>query len=428
MNNNIIYPRGYRLLAKDVLVSNDTQKTLLNNNDCIVGTPGSGKTRGYVSPLIAMTDESIVVSDTKGNLYNKFKDSLMSRGFKVLNLDLLSCSKDSIIYNPMDYIHYDRATRRYSESDIRKVAGLICPTTPGDNEPFWTDTARIVVECLIAFTLEATPAYEHHFGTVVKLFEAWNKDTFNKLFSELKIRDPYSYACKKYSMFQDLYSADRTFSCVKQFVAQALNMFSGSAISRVLCAKSTFKIAELGKRKTALFINASDSDRSQDMVMNLFYSQAIQELINTADKQPDSKLPVSVKLVFDDFAASGVIEDFDKAITVIRSRGISVGVILQSLSQLESMYGHSAAQTIINSCDHLVYLGGHDVETSTYIAQKIDKRPFTVLNMGLNECYVFERGCKDGPRIAAKADIDEVLENLNSFNNEENNIMKGEKS
>lgn len=401
--------RGSRLLAKGIYIDNDTWKTGLNNNDVIIGPSGAGKTRGYVAPLLAMTEESIIVSDPKGNLYHKFKDDLIKRGFCVMKLDLLNCDEESCIYNPMDYIRYNRDTRRYDETDIRKIAGIICPALENDHDPFWRDSARLVIESLIAYVLECTPAEEHHFGTVLKLLGVWDKNVYHKLFEELYILDPDSYAVKKFLLYKTLFYAEKTCECVRQFVSQALNCFEGEKIGRVLCRRSSFRFRSIGERKTAFFINVSDCDRSQDNIVNIFYLQLMQELMSAADREADNRLRVPARIVFDDFAAGTVFPDFDKIISVIRSREISVSIILQSLSQLEGLYSHAKAMTIINNCDHMLYLGGGDVETARYISEKTDRRPFTILNMGVNDCYLFERGCEEGPRIVQKACIDDVL-------------------
>ena len=87
-----------------------------------------------------------------------------------------------------------------------------------------------------------------------------------------------------------------------------------------------------------------------------------------------------------------MIPDFDKAISVIRSREVSVSIILQSISQLEAIYGKAKAMTIINNCDNCLYLGGQDVETARYIAAKADKPLGRVLNMPLDDAWLFTRG------------------------------------
>ena len=169
-------------------------------------------------------------------------------------------------------------------------------------------------------------------------------------------------------------------------------------------APDRIRFQTLGQEKTAVFLTISDTDRSMDGLVNPFYTQALQALCASADRDyPDHRLPVPVRLILDDFATNACIPDFDKIISVIRSREISVSIILQSISQLDSVYGHSASMTIINNCDNCLYLGGQDVETARYIAAKANKTADTILNMPLDQAYLFTRGQKG--RLVRKFDI-----------------------
>ena len=94
----------------------------------------------------------------------------------------------------------------------------------------------------------------------------------------------------------------------------------------------------------------------------------------------------------DDFGANVYIPGFPDMISVIRSRDISVSIILQSISQLKKKYSEEEASTILNNCDHMLYLGGTDVPTAQYIAVKAGKLPETILNMKLDKAWLFERG------------------------------------
>ena len=144
-----------------------------------------------------------------------------------------------------------------------------------------------------------------------------------------------------------------------------------------------------------LFRAGGPARRSVDRLVNLFYTQALQELCNAADQDyPEHRLPVPVRFILDDFAANASIPDFDKMISVIRSREISVSIILQSLSQLNSMYGTDRANTILNNCDHCLYLGGQDVDTAKYISFKANKSVTNILEMPLGNAWLFERGQK----------------------------------
>lgn len=165
-----------------------------------------------------------------------------------------------------------------------------------------------------------------------------------------------------------------------EFANRALEPFEFEEAKHIFTSKDRFDIRSLGREKTVLFINVSDTDRTFDQLVNIFYTQALQLLCTEADSSPGGKLNVPVRIIMDDFAASARIPDFDKIISVIRSRDISVSLILQSMTQLESMYSHAQALTITNNCDHLLYLGSQDLETANFIGTilKSDYRFFEI--------------------------------------------------
>lgn len=158
--------------------------------------------------------------------------------------------------------------------------------------------------------------------------------------------------------------------------------------------QNSFDISSLGTQKTALFLNVSDTDRTFDKLVNVFYTQTLQILCYLADSNFDGRLKIPLRIIMDDFAASVRIPDFDKIISVIRSRNISVSIILQSMTQLESMYTHAEATTIINNCDHILYLGSQDLQTANFIGNRIFKTADDVLCIPRNKAILITTGEK----------------------------------
>lgn len=388
----------FRILAADVMMSNDTWQTNLNNSDLIIGTSGSGKTRGYVKPNILQCNESMIIADTKSSIRNDVEPHLLKNGYKIINMDFKDCLK-SDGYNPLDYIRYDAASDKYNEQDIMTVAACIVPQT-NEKDPFWELSARFYIEAMMAYALECLPDNEHNMISVFRLFAEMDTFKFKYLFNELCILNPDSFAAGRYSMFKNSDKADRTYECIRAFIAQALSTMTFDGVKSMFRKPERIRFEDLGREKTAVFLNISDTDRSTDKLVSLFYTQALQALCNFADRSEGNRLKIPVRFILDDFAANAYIPDFDKIISVIRSREISVSVILQSISQLEALYGHAKSMTIINNCDNLLYLGGTDVETAKYIGIKANKSATSILNMKLNGAWLFTRGTE--PRQVQK--------------------------
>lgn len=382
----------YRILAEGRTISNDTWKTGLNNNDLIVGVSGSGKTRSYVKPNIFQGNESMIIADTKSSLYQETKAFLRSAGYRVWLLDLTDMEHSPMGYNPLSYIRYDKMQDQYNEQDLAAVAATLCPIET-ERDPFWDYAARAQMETLIAYVLEALPREEQNLQSVARLQQIMNQGCFDQLFLELSWLKPDSPAVKRWRLFVNTKSADKTNDCIHLMLGQKLSSFISEGTRRLMNHENQIDFKKMACRKTVLFINVSDMDRAQDRLLNLIYTQALQVLTRFADKECRShRLPVPVRLILDDFAANTIIPDFDKIISVIRSREIHVSIIVQSLSQLYSMYGEGKGKTIINNCDNLLYLGGQDVETAQYIAVKANRTANTILGMPVGDALLFTRG------------------------------------
>ena len=386
-----------RILCQGHEISNDTRLTGMNNNDIIIGPSGAGKSRGYVLPNILQCNENMVVADPKGVLYHQTGGVLQQEGYQVYNIDFTDCA-NSWGYNPLSYIHHDEATDTYKAQDIIRVAACLVPIE--SSEPFWDLAARMRLESLISYVLDYLPEEEHNLTSVVRLFQSAKAGL---LFQEVLEIAPGSFTADRYQMSCMSKQADRMDGSIQGILAERLSCCSFDGARAMFCNPKQFNIPNLGQGKVALFLTISDTDRSMDRLVNLFFTQAINVLCTTADHSPGHRLPTPVRFYLDDFAANFTIPDFDKLTSVIRSREISVSVILQSLSQLVALYGTARAATILNNADHLLYLGGTDVGTAQTISVKANKPTNTILQMPLDKAWLFTRG--ENPQPVRKYDV-----------------------
>ena len=381
---------GKRVFAVGEEITNDTRISGLNNNDLIIGTAGRGKTGGYVIPNIQCIDGSLVVSDTKRQLYKRFGRDLKGKGYKVYTLDLVE-PENSCSFNPLSYIRR-RKDGRIREQDIITLSRVICPFLDM-REPIWDMCAQNYMEFLIGFCLETEQECDQNMITVAELHRRYNQINGDIPFIEWVMDHPDSFASKKYKELKANQNAEKMWASVMGFVNIDLEPFSFKE-SELLFKENSFDIAELGRNKTVLFINTSDTDRAFDNIANIFYTQAMQVLCAEADSKPDGRLEVPVRLILDDFAAGSRIPDFDKLISVIRSRDISVSIILQSLSQLDTLYDHSMSVTVVDNCDNILYLGGRDMETARFVANAAGRTPESVFSMPIDKAYLIRGGEK----------------------------------
>lgn len=405
-SNNV---KSQRILANGISASNDTWATGINNNDLLVGPSGAGKTRGYVVPNILHAQDSLIVADTKGNLCRLYGKYLEKKGYTVIHLDFTDVARTPWGYNPLTYVREcgDAEANRngdfYNEQDVKKLAMAICPCQ-NSKDPFWDLAAQMYLEAFLLYILNQLPEEEHSLYTAYTFLTKMGSDGLEQMIEEERAVHPNSAFSRKMDMIRQNKRAERMDVSIKGILAQHLDVVAYPGMKRMFLMEPQVDLSAFLRGRTALFLSVSDSDRSQDALVNLFYTQALQYLMAAADRRPDSRLPIPVRFILDDFSTNTLIPDFDKIISVIRSREIYVSLIIQSLSQLEDLYDRAKAQTIVNNCDNCLYLGGTDLETARYFSEKLDRRVSTVLNLPLDSLFLFTRG--SAPRTARKYDLD----------------------
>ena len=443
---------GYRCLGKGIYVSNDTRVTHLNSNDLVIGATGSSKTGSIVYTQLKMLDDSsLIVADSKNMLHRMLRDELEEKGYKVRVLDFVD-PKQSCLYNPLDYVRQNE-NGLYNEIDIMKISRSLIPDKLCADDPFWAISGRAVLEFFISYTLSALPKEDHDMYTVCRLYRAYNEEMGEAAFIDWIERHPRSFTANRFSQIKAMKRADKMWASILGFVNTALYPFDIEILHHIfdpdmkendweddfesfdLCmnddyyeeedfitedegylnfeehptaspsdgedqtevvgeTRDTLSLETLGKEKTVVFLNISDTDHSLDSLVNLFYTQALQTLVTEADKNETGQLEVPCRIMFDDFAAGTVIPDFDKMISVIRSRDIWVSINIQSLSQLESLYSPAQSLTIQNNCDHIVYMGSNDLSSAEYIGTRAGKVPEVILAMDRTKEYFIEGGKK----------------------------------
>lgn len=402
MLNTIKFNYGSRALAENYSVSEDTELTHLNNNDLIIGPSGAGKTGGYVIPNILGSSGSVVVADTKRNLCRKIGPAMEAKGYKIYVIDFVD-QKNSYAYNPLDYIRRDENGVPL-EIDITSISEMIVPVMT-DKDPFWEKSAQQILSTLIGFTLDVFPPEEQNLYTVNSLYalmiSQYRSSASNnnpamgiQFLDEYALKKPESFAARQYKLFRGTVGVEKTWNCILQFLSNGIAMFGLDGPRNLFSGSNKFRITDLSHEKSILFLNISDCDRTFDKLLNLFYSQSLRELMMEADRNHKSggRLDVPVRIILDDFATNTIIPHFKDIISTIRSRDISVSIILQSLSQLYANYSAGESETILDNCDHVLYLGGSNLKTIEYISVRAGKTRDNIMAMPLDKVYLLERG------------------------------------
>ena len=354
-----------------------------NKNILVIGGSGSGKTRFFCKPSLLQAHSSYVCTDPKGTLLPEIGSFLERKRYRIKCLNLINFKK-SMRYNPLAYIR--------SEKDILKLVNALIMNTKGEgeksSEDFWVKAERLYYSALIGYIWYEAPEEERNFITLLDLINASeareDDETYQSpvdiLFQQLEEKEPDHFAVKQYRKFK--MAAGKTLKSILISCGARLAPFDIKEL-RDLMETDELELDTLGDSKTALFVIISDTDSTFNFVAALMYSQLFNLLCDKADDFYGGRLPVHVRLILDEFANIGQIPNFDKLIATIRSREISASIILQSQSQLKTIY-KDAADTIVGNCDSTLFLGGKEKSTLKEISELLGKETIDSYNQSEN--------------------------------------------
>ena len=383
MKSKTNYRAPERIIAKWIKVSASDRR--LNNLNCLViGSSGSGKTSNYTSVNITNSNgESFIVTDSKLNLYNKHKKELIRKGYDVQLIDLCNISNSSIGYNPLDFIRTKGKSGRAVTDDITELAYLLASEEiHSKNEVFWENAARQYIKCCLALCFHILPDDEHDLTYIGRLLDSLGiPDEWNALIKEAYDDDPDCCEVRINKQIEASRNADKMTSSIIGIAQSAMNQFLFENVSEIYRNPKRIRFSDLGERKSCVFINVPDHDQSKTAIVRLFFSQCIKSLLDHADSMKDSRLKVPVHLYCDDIGANFVIPHLPELLSITRSRGISISLMLQSYSQLLSKYGEYDAETIVSNCAVTIFMGGQDLKSPRFISELANKPLEQILGM-----------------------------------------------
>ena len=372
-----------KILTQNVKLGLNGKIHRRNLNILVCGGSGSGKTRFFGKPNVMQCspDSSYVILDPKGEILRDTGALLEKKGFEVKVLDLINMNK-SHGYNPFIYLKDD--------NDVQKlVTNLFKATTPKgsqSNDPFWDTAASMLLLALIFYLKYEAPDDEQNFSMVIEMLRAGDvhedDDSYvsplDVLFQNLEMENPNHIAVKYYKDYHS--GSAKTLKSIQITLASRLEKFNLDSLAK-LTNVDELDLPTLGEKNIALFALIPDNDTSFNFLVSILYTQLFQQLFYIADHKYSGALPKHVHFVMDEFANVSLPDDFDKILSVMRSRNISVSIILQNLAQLKALF-EKQWESIVGNCDTFLYLGGNEQSTHKYVSELLGKETIDTNNYG----------------------------------------------
>lgn len=373
-----------KLMTQNVSIGLNAKKHRRNLNTLVCGGSGAGKTRFYCKPNLMQCNTSFVILDPKGEIVRDVGKLLEAKGYEIKVLDLISMEK-SHCYNPFVYLR--------SDNDIQRlVTNLFKSTTPKgsqSNDPFWDTAASMLLLALVFYLHYEAPEDEQNFAMIMEMLRAGaiedeeepRPSPLDNLFSELEYENPDHIALKYYHSYHS--GSAKTLKSIQITLAARLEKFNLESLAS-LTSTDELELETLGEKKTALFALIPDNDTSFNFLVSILYTQLFQQLFYSADHIHGGSLPIPVHFLMDEFANVSLPDDFDKILSVMRSRSVSVSIILQNLAQLKALF-EKQWESIVGNCDEFLYLGGNEQSTHKYVSELLGKSTIDTNTYGKSE-------------------------------------------
>ena len=381
-------PEANKILTQNVRIGFDGHKHMRNVNVLVIGGSGAGKTRFYAKPNILNATKdgnfSLVVLDPKGDTLKSTGYYLIDQGYDVRILDLIELDK-SHCYNPFVYLQ--------SDDDIQRLTtNLIKNTTPKGSQtqdPFWDQAASMLLKALVFYLFYEAPEEEQNFPMVMEMIRAGqvkeNDDDYESpldiLFSDLEKKNPEHIALKYYRAYHS--GAAQTLKSIQISLVARLEKFNLPSLAGIT-QTDEMRLDELGSKPGVIFAIIPDNDVSFNFIVGMLYTQLFQQLYRQAGQNPDGRLKRHVHFIMDEFANCCLPDSFDTLLSTMRSREISVSIIIQNLAQLKALF-EKKWESITGNCDELLYLGGNEQGTHKYISELLGKETIDTNTYGQNK-------------------------------------------
>lgn len=446
-NNSKIDIKDYRFSGKPslhgyyggfpLLYNNETEKLIIDpsdNHQIVFGATGSKKTRAVIMPAIktlSNAGESIIIHDTKGELFARHSLELQNLGYNVIVLSLRNPSVGSA-WNPLliPFAYYMQNDTDKANEFSNDVARSVCLANVSEKDPYWQTAAADTLFGLILLLMEyvkesGLSAAEVNISNLIRLKRA--------LFNDRQRKDPKNTDIWKWASENELIyaalsgtvlSANDTRAGVISTLDSALRTFVINQTLTAMLSDNTIDIAAIGMEKTAVFLITPDEKTSMAGIVSLFVQQSYQYLIYKAIES-GGQSKIRINYILDEFSSLPVIGDtgdFVSMISAARSRNIRYLIACQSLGALKKRYKEET-DAIIANCTNIMFLFSRELELLKYLSElcgtKNDGKPnITIselqqLDKELNQALLFNGRSK--PALITLLDIDKFGKKIGSI-------------
>lgn len=329
-------------------------------HNLIIGSTGSGKTQMTVQPMVkclAKSNQSMIITDPKGEIYENNANELRERGYEIVLLNFRDPQKGNC-WNPLalPYSLYKEGNSDKANELLDDLAmNILYDEKSQNSDPFWEKTSADYFAGLALALFDDANENEINLNTINLMTTAGEEKFRNKTYMQhyFSYKDQSSPAYVNVS--STLLAPSDTKGSILSVFKQKIKLFSSRENLSEMLSHSDFDMKDIGRKKTAVFIVVQDEKKTYHSLVTIFIKQVYETLIDVA-QESGGKLPFRTNFILDEFANMPPLKDVTTMVTAARSRAIRFSFIIQNFAQLYQVYGKENGETIKGNCGNIVYL------------------------------------------------------------------------
>lgn len=330
------------------------------SHSIIIGSTGSGKTQIVVLPLVeslAKNDESMIITDPKGEIYEKTSEMLKEKGYNVVLLNFRNPQEGSgwnPVYLPYEYYKNHNGDKANELIDDLAI-NILYDQNAQKQDPFWEKTSADYFSGLTLALFEDAKEEEINLNSINLLAtvgeERIGPSTYIKKYFETKPPTSPAYV----SASSTLIAPNETKGGILAVFKQKLRLFASRENISEMLSHSDFDMKDIGRKKTAVFIIIQDEKKTYHPLVTIFLKQCYETLVDVAQEN-GGRLQYRTNFILDEFANMPPLKDVETMVSAARSRNMRFNFIIQNFAQLNDVYGKEKGDTIKGNCNNIIYL------------------------------------------------------------------------
>ncbi len=358
LSENRYEAAGIPLLVKGDKVYVDTS----DSHSIIFGATGSKKTRLLVMPTVELlyrAGESFVVTDPKGEIFERTAKHAKESGYSVSWLDLRNVA-ESLRWNPLElpYRYYHRGETAKAMELVTQLSSMIVGEA-AEKDKFWADTSKNIISGFILLLMGFVDSAEE--CNILNLMELWETYLSDRKTFMRRVKDEENKMIFRKLSAMDISASSSTLASMEAYVSSSLNRITINADMMKLLSGNDVSIEKIVDEKAAVYLVIPDENPTYHFIASVFLTQLYDCLIGKAQVSKDNRLPIRMNFIVDEFANLPKIDNMDSMITAARSRNIRFILVVQSMQQLKYKY-EAYADVICSNCNNWIYLYSKEYE------------------------------------------------------------------